>query len=235
MSLATVRVSSVQRRAGVLQGCLIALAVALLIAIIAGIWVARSWRGFVVGPMQAVVAAMLDSSDLPTDQRDRITARTDQFFQDFKDKDISLQEFGGVMEYLVDESSFVQALQLSGVEPAIKGLGMADEEEAAALRTVQRFTRGVVEGAIDTDVESLLAPIMTQTNADPNAPPEMAVKEDLTREDIDALLASMQTEVETAGVADEPYQVDYAALIDEAITAGIENAGGTVEPVDGDS
>src|SRR5262245_52391080 len=55
-----------------LIGCLGALGVAIVLAVIAGFWVSRHWRGWVAGVGSGAVNQMVDASSLPAQEKGEV-------------------------------------------------------------------------------------------------------------------------------------------------------------------
>ena len=90
---------------------------------------------------------------------------------------------------------------------------MTADEKQAAKRSLQRFARGVFEEAIDpSEVHQVFALITT-----PDGQGNRQIKQQLTRQELDTFLAAVTAEADEAQVPDEPFAVDVATRIEEAV------------------
>ena len=67
-----------------LIGCLGALVVMVLLAVVAGVWVSRNWRGLVAGAGAQVVNQGVDSSDLPPQEKVEVKEQVERVAKAFR-------------------------------------------------------------------------------------------------------------------------------------------------------
>jgi hypothetical protein len=209
------------RGGGILAGCLIALGVALVLLIIAGIYVAMNWKGWTASAMQAMTQGVVAESGLPQDQRDQIIAEVQKLGDDFKEGKISVQELQSVGKAIVESP----LLHLGGVQMAkqkyIEPSTMTAEEKAAANRSLQRFARGVYEKKIPVEaIDEVIKPITTL-----KADGRWELKEKPRREELDQFVANCRKRAEEAKVPDEAFDLNIAKELKATIHRALGRTG----------
>lgn len=205
------------RRGGVLQGCLIALGIVVLLLVIGIIVVVMNWRGWMAGGMVAVTEALVQNAALPQSEKQEILAHVEQLGTDFKDKKVSMEDLGRVLQEIQEGPIIPVGGVMYFEQKYIANSGMSEEEKAAASRTLDRFARGVYEEEIpDEAVDEVLAPIKV---VGPDG--EETFKESPTQEEINEVLAAMKTKADDANMPDEDFEIDISdelgAAIDRAL------------------
>ena len=212
-----------QRREG-MSGCTIALlgcgAVALLlvIAIGIGIWyVASNFREIASNLAETVVVESVKESKLPQDQKDRIIARVSQVKEDFQAGKISDEQVEQVFENLAASPLLPLGAVEFYEEHYIKPSELSDEEKTAAVRTLERFARGVYEEKIPRGaIDEVTAPI-----SEKNAKGEQELKDKPTADELRSMLKLAKERADNAKIPDEPFEVNIADELDRAIDAGL--------------
>jgi hypothetical protein len=192
-------------------GCLITLGVVFVLLAVFIVWCAMNWRGWVASWTVQGTQAVLAESNLPPEQKQAITAEIEALATDFKEKRVSLEELGRVVEQ-VSESPL---LPLAGVQVAkeqyIDGSPMTSEEKAAAERSLQRFARGIYEKKIKPAEDQITDVIKPVVRLKPGN--QWEFKKDPTRQEIDQFIANCKAKADEAAIADEPFQIDFAQEI----------------------
>jgi hypothetical protein len=204
------------RRGSFKTGCLIALAVVLLLALGLGIFVAFSWKGWVATGMQSVVDTALTQSDLSDADKSKIKQSVSGVTDDFKNGKISTEQLAKVFEKIAQSP----LLPLAGVYAVelkhVKTSKLPDEEKKDAHRSLTRFARGVVEKKIsDSAVQELVDSISAVNGT------QRTMKETLTTEELRAFIAKAKDHADKATVPDEDYTVDIPGELDKAIKAAL--------------
>ncbi len=213
-----------ERRGGILAGCLIALAVVLILALIGGIYVSRNYKSWIASGVQAVSREVINESKLPDDQKAAIIAEVDKLSTDFKEGRVSFEDLQKVGEAIADSP----LLPLAGVQLAkeqyIDRSNMTDEEKSAANRSLQRFARGIHEESIAPAEEQVTEVIKPVVRLKPGN--QWEFKENPTREELDQFVANCKKMADDAGVPDEPFDLNIAAELKKAIDGALGRTGG---------
>lgn len=201
------------RRGGLLQGCLIALVVIVVLLGVAGYFAYTNFRSFAAQAMQTQISAAIDKSQLPEDQKAGIKAEVQTLAQDFKDKKVTLEQLGQILEELTEGP----ILPIGGValveEKYIKTSAMTDEEKAASVRTLRRFARGLAEKKIQREVLNDVVKPIVNIKADGS----WQFKETVTAQELQQFLDAVKTKADEAQIPDEDYVVDVAGEVRRAI------------------
>ncbi len=209
-------------RGGIPKGCLIALAVFLLLVVGVVIFVAVSWKGWAASMATAVTEQVVKESGLPQDQKDQILADVKKLGDDFKAGRISTEDLGRVMKTIAESP----LLPLAGVQAArqkyIEPSDMKPEEKAAAIRSLQRFARGVYEKKIPhEDIDDVVKPISTLK---PDGRWEL--KDKPTRQELDQFVANAKKRADDAKVPDEEFDLNIAKELKKAIDQALAKKSG---------
>jgi hypothetical protein len=196
-----------------LLGCLGVILLVIVVGIIAGIYVARNARQWVGDGMHTAGVAMIKDSNLPDDQKERIILQIDELHQGFLAGVITFEQLGQVFAEIAESPllpmGLVWAMDAKYVEPS----GLDDQAKADARLQLQRFARGVYEEQLnETDVDEVIEPYSTVA---PDGSREL--KEQLTDEELNALIADVKQRADSAGISNEPFDVDIAAEVEKAI------------------
>ena len=211
------------RREG-MSGCTIALigcgavAVLMVIGVAVGVWyVANNIRTIASNIAETVVIESVKDSKLPQDQKDRIVARVSQVKEDFQAGKISDEQVEQVFKNLAASPLLPLGAVEFYEEHYIKPSELSEEEKTAAIRTLERFARGVYEEKIPRDdIDKVTAPI-----SEKNAQGEQELKDDPTADELRSMLKLAKERADKANVPDEPFEVNVADELDRAIDAGL--------------
>lgn len=205
------------RRGGIPKGCLIALAVVLVLLIGGGIVIAMKAKSWMASGIEAGVSALIEDSDLPRTEKDAIRVRITHLMGEWRDGRITLEQVGHVMEEIEGHPMLAASGALVADEKYLTVATLPEEEKAAARRSLQRFQRGVMEGNIPPEAGEnvMMGAFVT------NAQGEREIKATLTDEELRALVAKAKGHADAANVPDEAYRIDYGAEIDKAIATGL--------------
>lgn len=219
------RMMSAHRRGGVIQGCLIALGVLLLLAIIGGVIVAMNWRSWTASGMRAAVTEAMQKSTLPPAEQAEVIAVVDQFAGDFKDGTVTTAQFFDVLKGF-SESPMVPAMIVSGMQNEyVEKSTLTPEEKADGNKQLSRFVHGIYDQTIpQTKIDDVIAPISppagtpgavsVHTN---NINIELKDPKDVTPEELKAFLANAKAAADEANVPDQVFEIDWSSELQKVI------------------
>lgn len=207
------------RRGSAKKGCLIALAVFVLLIAGVGIYIAFSWRGYAAGMMKAGTQAMVQQSHLPQDQKDRIIARANAVADDFAADKITKEQAARVMTSLT-AGPLLPAAMISNIQrDYIAPSTLADDEKLAGDLAMQRLTRGLMEGKIGVnEAKTAFSPL---TQGGPGHEFDFRPPAQVTPEQLRTVIASARKLADDRAVPDEPYTANFADEIDRAINEAL--------------
>lgn len=187
-------------------------------------YVVRNARSMMVSAMRGPMITMINETQLPDDQKTRLTDTVNNMMDDFESGAMSMKQAGQIMVGLTEGPFFnlinVEMLRAKHQET----IDLEDEERTEVTMTFDRFQRGIYEEEIsDAKMESVLDKV---SKKDPNGEPML--KENLTEEELTDAVEKMKKAADEADIPKESYQVDFASelqrVIDEACgTASQEN------------
>ncbi|MEK6703231.1 MAG: hypothetical protein AABZ53_13275 [Planctomycetota bacterium] len=205
--------TTLNRRGSWVKGCLITLAIFIVLLVAAGIYVSMHWRGWVAYGMQKAGTDMVAQSPLPQDQKDRITTRINTFTADFESGKISMQQFADVAKE-VGEGPLMPLGMVWGVrEKYVAKSGFSTEEKASAERSLQRLARGLAEKTIPwSTIDEISGPVATKQGKN-----NYKLKEKVSDEELRKLIKDATARADAAKVPDETFEVNVADEVDKAI------------------
>jgi hypothetical protein len=203
------------RPGSLLTGCLVVIVVILLALIAGGIYVALHWKGWTADLTLTAATAIVQESGLPQDQRDQILAEVRKLGNDFKDGKITTDQLAGVGEAILHSPLIHLAAVQAARTKYIDTSDMTPEEKAAAVRSLQRFARGIYEKSIVPAEEQVTDAIKPIVRLKPGNKWEF--KEHPTRQEIDQFVANCKARADEAKVPDEPFDLKIADELKKAI------------------
>ena len=203
------------RHAGILKTLLIILAIIAAIGIALGIWAAMSWRSWTATGMQNAAATMVQQSGLDPQQQQAVMQRVQTLATDFKAGKLSIEQMQGIAEQ-VARGPLLPAGVAWGLQERYVAVSLLnDQEKAEARMHLQRIARGVIEKKIPLEAfNEIVAPISTKQ---PNG--SMKPKDQLTLDELKALVARAKAKADGASIPLEPFTIDIASELDKAIAA----------------
>jgi hypothetical protein len=195
-------------------------------------FVAASWRGWVAEGIRGPLVKEVQNSSLPDDQKESIVANLNRFADKFEAKEITKDQLVAMGERLKNEH-FFDLIAMEGIRAKhLDQLQLSDEQRQQANITFDRFARGIVEEKIP---ESEFSPVLDKV-APKNSSGAREIPETLDNAKLTDFIAEMKAKADAAGIPEEPYQVDYAGLVNSAVETVLgpqEGAQPETEPAEG--
>lgn len=213
------------RRGGMLGGCLIALGIAAVLAIIAIVVVVMNAKGWAVSLSQKVAEMAIDEADLPEGEKQEMKVVIGQIADGVRSGDITMDEVKAVMEGLETSPAIyagsVQFFDAQYVQPS----GLSEEEKAAGSLALNRFAQGMIAGSLTwDDAGEVLGPIQTLDAAgNENLKPPSQV----TDVEIRTVIETARAKADGAGVGPERVEVDVSEAFRESVERALGRPLGT--------
>lgn len=204
----SLRTTTLQRRGGVIQGCLIALGVLLLLAIIGGVIVAMNFKSWSADLTAAGMRAAIDSSDLPASEKPEINAIIDQVRDEFKKDNITLEEIGSIFQDFDTSPVLSTGAALQFQAMYVTPSKLSDEEKTAAGVTFNRLAQAIVDGKVKwNDLDEVLKPIAYDAG---NNELEFQKPEAVSDDEVRQVIGQAEAAADDAGVPDDVPQIDLS-------------------------
>jgi hypothetical protein len=206
--------------ANCLIGCLIVLGIAIVIAIVAGIWIARNFRGWVADFGSQAINQRIDSSELPAQKKIEVKKQVDRVAKAFGDGRISFQQAGDIIQKLT-KSPLMPTLVVAAVDlKYFDASGLSNDEKVEGRTTLKRFARGVIDKKInDKEVDAVMMHV-----ADRGSDDSWKLRQRVSDADLKAALAEAKAKADDAGVAAKPEEIDPSdelkKIVDEYLPPG---------------
>jgi hypothetical protein len=222
------------RRGNLLFGCLAVLGVLVLIAVIATVFVMRSYRGWVASGVEGAVEAVLVEMQIEEQEQGEIMGHVQTLMTKYTSKEISNEQLARVAEKLVD-SPLVAASMVGVIDKLyFAQSGLSDEEKAEARLQLRRYSNGLFDEVISADsVEMVLASVSTNTpdgndivlqyQAGPGGGTQFALRsqDEVSDDDLRELVAQAQAKADEAGVESNPAEIDLSDTLGIAIAEAL--------------
>ena len=205
-----------------LIGCLGTLVVMVLLAVVAGVWVSRHWRGWFAGVGAGAINQGIDSSDLPPQEKVEVKEQVERVAKAFREGKITNEQAAAVVRN-VFESPLMPSLVVMTVDRSyFNHSKLSEEEKAAGRTTLQRFARGVFDGKIDDKgIDAVLTHVADRSPSD-----GWHLRSKVSDDDLRAALAEAKTQADAANVSETPPVIDPSdevkRIIDESLRIDVE-------------
>jgi hypothetical protein len=205
-----------------LIGCLGVLAVMIVLGIIAGFWISQHWRGWAADVGSQVLNQMIDSSDLPRQEKVEVKEQVERVAKAFGEGKISNDQFSAIVKKLM-ESPLMPSFVVMAVERHYFDRSkLSDDEKAEGRKSLKRFARGVFDGKIkDKGIDAVMAHV-----ADRQAGDRWEFRKSVTDEELRAALSEAKAQADAANIPAEPENIDPSdevkRIIDESLRVDVE-------------
>ena len=201
---------------GCLMGCFVALVISALCCAGIGYYVYQKFPQLAGDFARQAIAASVDSSELPDEEKAAIMAEVDRVIDAYQAREISNEQLGEILQGLA-ESPLMGLVMVQGVEAKYVGpSGLSEAEKIEARRTIMRVVRGAIEEKIDKEeIETLTEYFTTGAGSNRQLKPQMA------DEELRECLAEAKRMADEAEIPDEDYELrisdEIRRIVDQAL------------------
>lgn len=207
--------NTLSRRGGMLQGCLIVVAILVVIGIAVGIFAAMNWRDWAADLMSVAAKEVINESDLPGSEKPEIIAVFDEVAEGFRNKQVTFEELGDIFEGFEDAPVFWIGLTMQFEGSYVQPSGLSDEEKADAALTLNRVCQGLDNGQLTAqDAKDMLDPV---TADDADGEGELLMPDETTDEQVREVIAGALAKVDAAGIPASSVEIDLSEEFREYI------------------
>jgi hypothetical protein len=200
------------------MGCMIALGIMIVLAIIAGFIVSRYWRGWFANVGLEAINQGIDASDLPPQEKVEIKAQAERVTKAFGRGEISMDQVMAIAEKLTKSPLMPSFIVMAVDKQYFDKSGLSAEEKAEGRKELRRFARGAIDGKIDQQgVDAVLSHV-----ADRQGENNWHFRQNVTDADLKAAIAEAKSRADKAGVSAEAEpnidpSDEVKRIIDEAL------------------
>ena len=198
-------------------GCLVFAALAMLLFVVAAIWVWRNVQDLMAAGATEAMSQMIDTTDLPAEERRDMKAQVERIADAYRDGRITHEQLVRIVQDFV-KSPLLAVFVVSAVEKQyFETSGLSAEEKVEGRLALQRFVRGAIDKKIKQDgIDAVLKHIGTK-QPDGN----WQLNEKVSDADLRAALAEAKRVADDAGIPEQPERVDASdelkRIVDEAM------------------
>jgi hypothetical protein len=208
-----------------LIGCFVVFAVFMVLMIALGIWVARNFRSWAADFGSQAINRAVEQSDLPPQEKIEVKEQVDRVGAAFRDGRISMDQAFIIIEK-VTKSPLMPALVVSAMDiHYIERSGLSGEEKKEGRVSLERFTRGTIQGKIPKEG---LDKVMVHV-ADQRERGEWRLRQKVSDADLRLALNEAKVQADAAQIPAEAESFDpsdeFKRIIDEALEEGMGNRG----------
>lgn len=196
-------------------GCLTVVVLAIVVVVV----VVMNFKKIAATGVRAVIVEGINNSQLPEEQKTELIQQVDALAEEFKKNNISMEQFAAIAKELAEGPILPLGMFMVVDAKYVKPSGFSDEEKEDAALQIQRFTRGVAEGAIPKETLQSSFRMLAVTDANGN----QQLKESLTDDELRTFIGQLKATADKAKILDEPYEVDIAAEFRKAVEQGKKN------------
>lgn len=221
-----------RRRGGVMAGCLIALGVVVVLAIIGVVILVIFGKGWFASGMNAAAKAAVQATTLPTSEKADIDLVMDDLRDRFKNGDIDLEQYASIFTDMFESKAFpignAYALNTDYIQASA---GLTDEEKQDGVLQLQRAAQGLHDGQIDiASYSAIFAPMTddgTEIDIKGNELVILRKPGSITDDELRTAIELARTLADDNSVTDSPVVFD----ISDMLKADIDNMiGGAPAP-----
>ena len=221
------------RKGNVLVGCLIALGIAIILVIVATVFVMKSWRGWASTGIKQGITAVLDETQIEQTEKDEINAHILTLMNRFEIKEISLEELGMVSVEILEGPLLPAGIVAASYEGYFASAELDDEIKADAKLQLARVANGMYTEAIDIDkLNEILEPIEADAISGNSGVQVQAGdvrinlkdSDEVTIEELTELIANARAAADEAGVDQVPEMIDLSNEVAIAIANALGEA-----------
>jgi hypothetical protein len=206
---------------GCLIGCLIVLALGVVLAVVAGVWISKNWKGLAASGMSMGIKQEIDRSDLSAEEKAQVKVQIDRFADTLGDPDTSTEEAAQLMQMFAQEfmeAPLVGTIMLSASEQEqIDTSGLSDEEKADARTALRRLMRGM----LDRNIASSDADAAAQQIAVRQPNNRWQLKKSVSDEELRAFTDKAKKAADDANVPEQPGPIDPSEEVKRAVDAAL--------------
>ncbi len=223
-------------KGNILVGCLVALGIAAVIAIVGTVFVINSWRGWVSGMTTSGLTAVLEEAPIEESERLEIVTHIETLMTRFEEKEVTIDELGHVVENLLGSPLLPAGIVMGADSLYIAQSEMDDAEKAQARIELARFSKGIFDETIDPNaIQDVIAPIETNTpdendivlnfqvSSDGQTTNALRSADEVSIEDLRLLIANAKAKADEAGVAAVPEKIDLSNEVAIAIADALND------------
>lgn len=226
------------REGKVLMGCLIALAVVVVLAIAATVLIVLNFSKMLSWGFEKGADAIVAQLPIDETEREEVMGELSGLIDRYRNKEISVQEFGKHLEAIADTPAVQAGLLSSAASSYINGTPLSEEEKASGEIELRRLALGILEGSVNPDaLEEILTPLEASDRPDTETitlgvhinsagkdefkilKPSAVTKEQITR-----VIEAARAKADEAEIEATPAEIDLS----EEIRKAIERTGGDI-------
>ena len=196
-------------------GCFTVIVLAIVVVVV----VVMNFKKIAATGARAVIVEGINNSQLPEEQKTELIQQVDALAGEFKENNISMEQFAAIAKELAEGPILPLGMFMMVDVKYVKPSGLSAEEKEDAALQIQRFTRGVAEGAIPKETLQSSFGMLAVTDTQGN----QRLKESLTDDELRAFIGQLKATADEAKVLNEPYEVDIAAEFRKAVERGKAN------------
>jgi len=195
-------------QAGIATGCLVVIIAVILIFVAIGVYVAGNYQTWLAHGIAAGMHAVIESTDLPQQEKTEISEIIDQIKTGYLHGEISFAELGLILESMGRSPAIPIGLVIQFEESYVSPSGLTGDEKTEANLNLNRMARGIADDQIGWETAAeILEPISdTGEDGDQHLRPPAEVTDD----DIRLVLAAVRDTADEAGISLEKIEIDIS-------------------------
>ncbi|RNC82255.1 MAG: hypothetical protein ED559_10875 [Phycisphaera sp.] len=215
----------------ILVGCLSVVIAIMLLVGVGGIYVWQNWRDWTADITTQAVNESFKEIHLPDEERIALMERVNFLADEFRDKNISLDEFKNLGEAMTESDFLPMLISKAMYGGYIAPSTLSDEEKARGELAFGRLARGFTEDKLkDSDFEAVFAPISNNKNLSVTVGSEgFSTNDDLdikapnqvTAAELLEMIENAEKLADEKELSPEPLEVDLVEELDKLISETI--------------
>lgn len=152
---------------GIASGCLIAIALVIIVIVGGGIYVSKNYRIWAAKAVTMAMSTVISKSDLPYEEKNEIKDILDVVRDEYLAGDIQLEELGTVLEAMASCPALSIGMVVQFEASYVTDSGLSETEIADARLHLNRFAQGLINDSINwSDLDDVTEPILAYVGGD---------------------------------------------------------------------
>lgn len=152
---------------GIASGCLIAIALVIIVIVGGGIYVSKNYRIWAAKAVTMAMSTVISKSDLPYEEKNEIKDILDVVRDEYLAGDIQLEELGTVLEAMASCPALSIGMVVQFEASYVTDSGLSETEIADARLHLNRFAQGLINDSINwSDLDDVTEPILAYVGDD---------------------------------------------------------------------
>jgi hypothetical protein len=193
---------------GIANALLITIIVILVILVAAGVYAVKNRHIWIAHGITAAMNAVINNSELPSQEKSKLTEIIHQINKDYLAGEISTAELGLIFESMAKCPALTIGLVIQFEQSYVVPSGLSSAEKRAAGTDLNRLARGLSEGTIGWEIAETILAGISDTGEDGTY--QLKAPAEVSDVEIRDVLAAVKNAADEAGISEMKVDIDIS-------------------------